>query len=142
MLQHPAAAIEKLTIHHASSAAAGAQAAPETAVDPEHASNSFGASLRRCPSLKEIDAAGDCLENVDGVYQISRALASAESNLQRLKMPSVPSMRRDVGVLAEGLSTNTKLEALEGIPSAPARALDTVRRWAKGEFDPDWNKRG
>jgi histone-lysine N-methyltransferase SETD3 len=32
-------------------------------------------------------------------------------------------------------------EALEGIPSAPARALDTVRRWAKGEFDPDWNKR-
>jgi protein-histidine N-methyltransferase len=31
-------------------------------------------------------------------------------------------------------------EALEGIPSAPARALDTVRRWAKGEFDPDWKK--
>lgn len=31
-------------------------------------------------------------------------------------------------------------EALEGIPSAPARAIDTIRRWAAGEYDPEWRK--
>ena len=133
MLQHPALAVEKLTLHRSATNAATAADTPPAPTTPptpslavgtggeviggEGASPSapdvFGSSLRRCPSLKELDAGGDVLEAVDGVFQISRALASADSNLQRLIMPSVPSMRRDVGVLAEGLASNSKLESLE-----------------------------
>lgn len=31
-------------------------------------------------------------------------------------------------------------DTIEAIPAAPAKLLDGFRRWARGEFDPDWNK--
>jgi hypothetical protein len=31
-------------------------------------------------------------------------------------------------------------DAIEGIPAAPAKLFDNIKRWAAGEFDPDWNK--
>lgn len=30
---------------------------------------------------------------------------------------------------------------IDELPKAPAKVFDNIRRWAKGEFDPDWNKK-
>ncbi|KAI8470254.1 MAG: rubisco small subunit N-methyltransferase [Monoraphidium minutum] len=31
-------------------------------------------------------------------------------------------------------------DVIESIPAAPAKLFDGFKRWARGEFDPDWNK--
>jgi hypothetical protein len=31
-------------------------------------------------------------------------------------------------------------DTIEAIPSAPARLFDGIRRWARGDFDPEWKK--
>ncbi|KAL1510159.1 hypothetical protein AB1Y20_006490 [Prymnesium parvum] len=114
LMQHPAAAVEKLVVHQLKRDAMSAQHHPaEDAESSGDSWSSFGRALQRCPSLRELDAGGNCLEAVDGVQQISRALESKSLNLTCLKMPSVPSMRRDIGLLAESLSHNSKLEDLE-----------------------------
>lgn len=32
-------------------------------------------------------------------------------------------------------------DSIESIPQAPQKLLDEFVRWAKGEFDPEWNKK-
>eukprot|EP00879_Flechtneria_rotunda_P029487 GHRR01031896.1.p1 GENE.GHRR01031896.1~~GHRR01031896.1.p1 ORF type:complete len:158 (+),score=60.88 GHRR01031896.1:142-615(+) len=29
---------------------------------------------------------------------------------------------------------------IEELPKKPAQLIDNIKRWAKGEYDPDWNK--
>lgn len=31
-------------------------------------------------------------------------------------------------------------DTIEAIPQAPAKLFDGIRRWARGDFDPDWKK--
>ena len=31
-------------------------------------------------------------------------------------------------------------DIIEDLPNKPAKLFDGLRRWAKGEFDPDWKK--
>ena len=31
-------------------------------------------------------------------------------------------------------------DIIEDLPNKPASRFDGLRRWAKGEFDPDWKK--
>jgi histone-lysine N-methyltransferase SETD3 len=71
-----------------------------------------------------------------------KAVLSATTDAVRRRLAPIRGIPTKSGGMQDPNSDLREIfEALEGIPSAPARALDTVRRWAKGEFDPDWNKR-
>jgi len=69
-----------------------------------------------------------------------KAVLSATTDAVRRRLAPIRGVPTKGGGMRDPNSDLREIfEALEGIPSAPARALDTVRRWSKGEFDPEWN---
>jgi hypothetical protein len=59
----------------------------------------------------------------------------------RRKLAPVRGIPTKAGAMADPNADLKEIfDTIEAIPSAPARLIDGFRRWARGEFDPEWKK--
>jgi histone-lysine N-methyltransferase SETD3 len=67
-----------------------------------------------------------------------KAILTATMDAVRRKLAPVRGIPTKQGMQDPNADLKEIFEAIEGIPSAPARLFDGIRRWARGEFDPEW----
>ena len=96
-------------------------------------------------TLRELEAKGGALEGV-GIEHVARHLGAEGCALRKLALPGVPYVRGALGQLADGLSTNRRLEVARQLqpgtrgsnPAPPAPlaitltltlTLDRAARW-------------
>jgi histone-lysine N-methyltransferase SETD3 len=70
-----------------------------------------------------------------------KQILSQFMNAVRIKLAPIRGIPTKGGGMQDPNSDLKEIfDVIESIPAAPAKLFDNIKRWAAGEFDPDWNK--